>query len=127
MALEWVVLSYAAGAEAIMVLLLTLYGLRKGLIAVTRNLLKPFMTVVPFSLILLIDIYWKYETPPSCEAHSCTPFEHFRHQKSIMKCQHNTLLIAATLLFYWLFYSITHLVVTVEQLNQRLERLKNCD
>ena len=40
MALEWVVLGYAAGAEAIMVLLLTipgLDGLRKGLIAVTRN------------------------------------------------------------------------------------------
>ncbi|KAJ4710044.1 B-cell receptor-associated protein [Melia azedarach] len=67
MALEWVVLGYAAAAEAIMVLLLTLPGLdglRKGLVAVTRNLLKPFLSVVPFCLFLLMDIYWKYETRP---------------------------------------------------------------
>ncbi|TYG79907.1 hypothetical protein ES288_D02G174800v1 [Gossypium darwinii] len=130
MALEWVVLGYAAGAEAIMVLLLTLPGLdglRKGLIAVTRGLLKPFLSVVPFCLFLLMDIYWKYETRPSCEGDSCTPSEHLRHQKSIMKSQRNALLIAAALLFYWLLYSVTGLVVKVEQLNQRLERLKNRD
>ncbi|KAE8730079.1 Detected protein of confused Function [Hibiscus syriacus] len=130
MALEWVVLGYAAGAEAIMVLLLTLpglAGLRKGLTAVTRNLLKPFMTVVPFCLFLLMDIYWKYETRASCEGDSCTTSEHLRHQKSIMKSQRNAFLIAAALVFYWLLYSVTHLVVSVEQLNERLERLKNRD
>lgn len=130
MALEWVVLGYAAAAEAIMVLLLTLPGLdglRKGLIAVTRNLLKPFLSVVPFCLFLLMDIYWKYETRPTCESDSCTPSEYLRHQKSIMKSQRNALLIAAALVFYWLLYSVTHLVVKVEQLNQRVERLKNRD
>ncbi|KAL7240183.1 hypothetical protein ACSBR2_005953 [Camellia fascicularis] len=131
MALEWVVLGYAAGAEAIMVLLLTLPGvdrLRKGLIAVTRNLLKPFLSVVPFCLFLLMDIYWKYETRPSCESpDSCTPTEHLRHQKSIMKSQRNALLIACALIFYWLLYSVTHLVIRIEQLNQRVERLKNQD
>ncbi|KAL0396435.1 UNVERIFIED_CONTAM: hypothetical protein Scaly_0091900 [Sesamum calycinum] len=68
MALEWVVLGYAAGAEAIMLLLLTVPGLdplRKGLITVTRSLLKPFLSVVPFCLFLLMDIYWKYENRPS--------------------------------------------------------------
>ncbi|KAJ6721301.1 BCR-ASSOCIATED PROTEIN BAP [Salix viminalis] len=105
MALEWVVLSYAAGAEAIM----------------------PFMSVVPFCLFLLMDIYWKYETMPSCESDSCTPTEHLRHQKSIMKSQRNALLIGAALVFYWLLYSVTHLVVKIEQLNQRVERLKNKD
>ncbi|GMP84687.1 hypothetical protein CsSME_00038121 [Camellia sinensis var. sinensis] len=93
MALEWVVLGYAAGAKAIMVLLLTLPGvdrLQKGLIAVTRNLLKPFLSVVPFCLFLLMDIYWKYKTRPSCESpDSCTPTEHLHHQKSIMKSQCN--------------------------------------
>ncbi|GMP27849.1 hypothetical protein CsSME_00003655 [Camellia sinensis var. sinensis] len=83
MALEWIVLWYAAGAEAIMVLLLTLPGvdcLRKGLIAVTRNLLKPFLSVIPFCLFLLIDIYWKYETRPSCESpDSCAG--HALHQE----------------------------------------------
>ncbi|KAL6969994.1 hypothetical protein U1Q18_029703 [Sarracenia purpurea var. burkii] len=131
MALEWVVLGYAAAAEAIMVLLLTIPGLdalRKGLISVTRNLLKPFLSVVPFCLFLLMDIYWKYETRPSCESpESCTPTDHLRHQKSIMKSQRNALLIAAALFFYWLLYSVTHLLVRLEHLNQRVERLKNQD
>ena len=102
-------------------------GLRKGLVTVTRNLLKPFLSVVPFCLFLLMDIYWKYETRPSCDGDSCTPSEYLRHQKSIMKSQRNALLIAAALIFYWLLYPVTHLVVRIEQLNQRVERLKNRD
>ncbi|CAF2103536.1 hypothetical protein BRARA_E03534 [Brassica rapa] len=130
MALEWVVLGYAAAAEAIMIVLLTmpgLDGLRKGLVAVTRNLLKPFLSIVPFCLFLLMDIYWKYETMPSCDGDSCTPSEHLRHQKSMMKSQRNAILIAAALVFYWILFSVTHLVVKIEQLNQRVERLKNKD
>ncbi|KAK2990738.1 hypothetical protein RJ639_028722 [Escallonia herrerae] len=131
MALEWVVLGYAAGAEAVMLLLLTLPGLdplRKGLISVTRSLLKPFLSIVPFCLFLLMDIYWKYETRPSCgEDHACSPSDHLRHQKSIMKSQRNALLIAAALVFYWLLYSVTGLVVRIDQLKQRLEKLKNQD
>nr|DAD32170.1 TPA_asm: hypothetical protein HUJ06_011021 [Nelumbo nucifera] len=128
MALEWVVLGYAAAAEAIMLLLLTLPGidrLRKGLIPVTQNLLKPFLAVIPFCLFLLMDIYWKYETRPACEGQSCTPTEHFRHQKSNMKSQRNALLIAAALVFYWLLYSITHLVLRLDQLHQRIEKMRN--
>ncbi|XP_015057791.1 uncharacterized protein LOC107004076 [Solanum pennellii] len=130
MALEWVVLGYAAGAEAIMLLLLTVPGLnplRKGLISVTRNLLKPFLSIVPFCLFLLMDIYWKYETRPSCESESCSPSEYLRHQKSIMKSQRNALLIACALVFYWLLYSVTGLVVKVEQLNKRVEKMKDSD
>ncbi|OIT22760.1 PREDICTED: uncharacterized protein LOC109217176 [Nicotiana attenuata] len=131
MALEWVVLGYAAAAEAIMLLLLTIPGLdplRKGLITVTRNLLKPFLSIVPFCLFLLMDIYWKYETRPSCESHeSCSPSEYLRHQKSIMKSQRNALLIACAIVFYWLLYSVTGLVVKVEQLNKRVEKLKAQD
>ncbi|KAK1301515.1 hypothetical protein QJS10_CPB12g01359 [Acorus calamus] len=129
MALEWVVLGYAAGAEAIMVLLLTLPGfdgLRKGLVAVTRNALKPMLSVVPFCLFLLMDIYWKYETRPSCEGQStCTPSEHLRHQKSLMKSQRNALLIASALVFYWLLFSITGLLVRLDALSRRVEKLKN--
>nr|XP_043607609.1 uncharacterized protein LOC122579495 [Erigeron canadensis] len=129
MALEWVVLGYAAAAEAVMVLLLTIPGLgplRKGLVAVIRNLLKPFLSIVPFCLFLFMDIYWKYETRPSCDsAESCTPTEHLRHQKSIMKSQRNMLLIASALVFYWLLYSVTHLVVKIDMLNSRVEKLKN--
>ncbi|XP_076917081.1 uncharacterized protein LOC143577010 [Bidens hawaiensis] len=128
MALEWVVLGYAAAAEAVMIILLTLPGLdslRKGLLAVTTSLLKPFLSVVPFCIFLLLDIYWKYETRPSCDAVDCSPSEHLRHQKSIMKNQRNALLIAAALVFYWILYSVTKLVVRVDQLNQRIQKLKS--
>ncbi|CAN8269829.1 unnamed protein product [Cochlearia groenlandica] len=131
MALEWVVLVYAAAAEAVMIVLLTmpgLDGLRKGLVAVTRNLLKPFLSIVPFCLFLLMDIYWKYETMPSCEdADSCTPSEHLRHEKSMMKSQRNAILIATALVSYWILYSVTNLIVKIENVNQRIERLKNKD
>ncbi|KAM7519829.1 hypothetical protein LguiB_018791 [Lonicera macranthoides] len=128
MALEWIVLGYAAGAEAIMILLLTVPGLdalRKGLITVTRSLLKPFLSIVPFCLFLLMDIYWKYETRPSCEGDSCSPSEHLRHQKSVMKSQRNALLIASALVFYWILYSVTGLIVKIDLLNKRIEKLKN--
>ncbi|XP_078179886.1 uncharacterized protein LOC144573966 [Carex rostrata] len=131
MALEWVVLGYAAGAEAIMLLFLTLPGLdglRRGLVSVVRSALKPMLSVVPFCLFLLMDIYWKYETRPTCDQeHACTPSEHLRHQKSIMKSQRNALLIAATLLLYWLLFTVTSLVVKIEQLNQRVNKLKRDD
>ncbi|KAL0647706.1 hypothetical protein Bca4012_045997 [Brassica carinata] len=84
MALKWVVLGYAAAAEAIM-----------------------------------------YQTRPSCYGDSCTPSDHLRHQKSIMKSQRNALLIASALTFYWILYSVTNPVVRIEQINQRDERLRN--
>ncbi|KAK8962259.1 hypothetical protein KSP40_PGU020786 [Platanthera guangdongensis] len=131
MALEWVVLGYAAAAEAIMLLLLTFPGLgrlRTGLIAVTRSVLKPMMSVVPFCLFLFLDIYWKYETRPACDQeHACSPTEHLRHQKSIMKSQRNAILIVAALVLYWLLYSVYSLLVRIEQLGQRVERLKRQD
>jgi Bap31/Bap29 transmembrane region len=131
MALEWVVLGYAAGAEAIMLLFLTLPGLdglRRGLVSVIRNALKPMLSVIPFCLFLLMDIYWKYETRPTCDQeHACTPTEHLRHQKSIMKSQRNALLIAAALFLYWLLFTVTSLVVKIEQLNQRVNKLKRDD
>ncbi|KAG9137569.1 hypothetical protein Leryth_019760 [Lithospermum erythrorhizon] len=120
MALEWVALGYAALAEAILLLLLTLPGLhplRKGLISVTRSLLKPLLAVVPFCFFLLMDIYWKYENRPTCEHNSCSQSDHLRHQKSMVKSQRNALLIASTLVFYWLLFSVTGLLVRVEQLN----------
>ncbi|XP_038977087.1 uncharacterized protein LOC103696169 [Phoenix dactylifera] len=126
MALEWVVLGYVAGAEAIMLLFLTLPGLdslRRGMVAVVRNALKPLLSVLPFCLFLLMDIYWKYETRPMCaKEHACTPAEHLRYEKSIMTSQRNVILIAAALLLYWLLFAVANLVVRLDQLNQRLEK-----
>lgn len=132
MALEWIVLGTAAGAEAIMLLLLTLPGLdglRHGLIFAVRSVLRPLLAVIPFCFFLLMDIYWKYETRPACEheSHACTPAEHLRHQKSIMKSQRNALLIAATLLFYWLLFSVTSLVAQLDQLSKRASKADRDD
>ncbi|KAL6573777.1 hypothetical protein OROHE_002236 [Orobanche hederae] len=132
MALEWVVLSYVAAAEATMVLLLTLppalNPLRKGLISVVRNLLKPLLSVVPFCLFLLLDIYWKYDARPRCKSPgSCTPSELTRHHKSTVKSQRNALLVAAALMFYWMLFSVTRLALQEEHLNDRLVRLKKRD
>jgi len=89
MALEWVAVAYAAGAEAMMLLLLTLPGLkplRNGLLSVTKTLLKPFFSILPICLFLVMDIYWKYEMIPSCKTlNSCSPSENMRHQKSTIK------------------------------------------
>ncbi|GFQ00492.1 hypothetical protein PHJA_002193200 [Phtheirospermum japonicum] len=129
MALEWVILSYVAAAEATMVLLLTvpagLNPLRKGVTSVIRNLLKPLLSVVPFCLFLLLDIYWKYDTRPRCGGASCTPSELMRHQKSTIKSQRNALLIAAALMFYWMLFAFTRLALQEDLLNDRLARLKN--
>ncbi|KAL8133881.1 uncharacterized protein LOC141712700 [Apium graveolens] len=129
MALEWVLLGYTAAAEAVMLILLTIpiNPLRRGLITVTQNLLKPLLSVIPFCLFLLMDIYWKYETRPTCENHTCSPSEHLRHQKSIIKSQRNALLIAAAALFYWLLFSVTSLIVKVDLLDKRVQKLKNQD
>jgi len=126
MALEWVAIAYAAGAEAMMLLLLTLPGLnplRNGLLSVTKTLLKPFFSILPICLFLVMDIYWKYETMPSCKTlNSCSPSENMRHQKSTIKSQRNALLIAAALVFYWLLYSVTKLIDRVEQLQFQIKR-----
>ncbi|OAY79301.1 uncharacterized protein LOC109725379 [Ananas comosus] len=135
MALEWVVVGYVAGAEAIMLVLLTLPGLdglRRGLVGAVRRALKPMLSVVPFCLFLLLDIYWKYETRLTCgdsdHGHGgCSPADHLRHQKSVMKSQRNALLIAAALLLYWLLFSVSSLVLRLDQLHHRLDQLKRHD
>ncbi|KAG6745743.1 hypothetical protein POTOM_050247 [Populus tomentosa] len=126
MALEWVAVAYAAGAEAIMLLLLTLPGLnplRNGLLSVTKTLLKPFFSILPICLFLVMDIYWKNETMTSCKTlNSCSPSENMRHQKSTIKSQRNALLVAAALVFYWLLYSVTKLIDRVERLQIQIKR-----
>ncbi|XP_019165076.1 PREDICTED: uncharacterized protein LOC109161173 [Ipomoea nil] len=130
MALEWVVVGAAAGAEAVMVILLTLpvgNPLRKGLISGTRSLLKPFLSVVPFCLFLILDIYWKHDARPRCKltGEVCTAAEQLRYQKSVVKSQRNALLVGAALVFYWLLYSVTNMVARMEKLSERVEKLEN--
>ncbi|KAH7652857.1 B-cell receptor-associated protein 29/31 [Dioscorea alata] len=132
MALEWVVLSYTAAAEATLLLLLTiplLNPVRRSAAAASRAALKPLVALVPFSLFLLLDIYWKYEARPLCDnkGHGCNPTELIRYQKSLAKAQRNTVLIASALLMYWLLFAVSGFVVQLEHLEQRLQKLMNQD
>lgn len=126
MALEWAVLAYAVGAEAIILLLVTMPGLqrlRKGMIAVSRSSLRPLMAIVPFCLFLLLDIYYKYEQLQKCQGPTCTVAEQMRHSKSVMKSQRNALLVLAALLLYWVLYCVTHMLIKIEKLQQELRQL----
>ncbi|KAK3421465.1 hypothetical protein EUGRSUZ_G02113 [Eucalyptus grandis] len=131
MALVWVMLGNLAAMEAVMLLVLPAPGLdvlHRVLSSFTRGLLKPLLSVVPLCLFLLLDIHWKYETRPSCELESwCPPTVRLRDQKSVLKSQRNAFLIGTALAFYWLLYSVAHMVVKIEQLNQLLARLKDRD
>ncbi len=44
-----------------------------------------------------------------------------------MKSQRNALLIAAALLLYWILFSVTSLVVKLDHLQQRVDKLKKRD
>ncbi|MCO5583056.1 hypothetical protein L7F22_036963 [Adiantum nelumboides] len=127
MALEWAVLAYTVGAEALILLLVTLPGLerlRKGVIGVARSALQPLMAIIPFCLFLLLDIYWKFDNMPKCTGPECTAAEHTKHQKSVMKSQRNAILVIAALLLYWLLYCATHMLVQIDRMSQQLKQLK---
>lgn len=127
MALEWIVLSYAVAAEAVILLFVTMPGLdrlRKGIILVARSSLQPLMAIIPFCLYLLLDIYWKFEHLPKCEGPHCTVAEQTKHAKSIMKSQRNAVLVLAALVLYWLLYCVTRILVQLEKVHQEAKQLK---
>jgi len=114
-------------AEAIILILLTLpgtQGLQKGLIAVARTSLQPLLAVVPFALFLLLEIYWKYEHLPECKGSTCNVAEQDRHSKSVFKSQRNGILVLGALLFYWVLYRVTAMLVSLERISNQLKNLK---
>ena len=127
MALEWALLAYAVGAEVIILLIITMPGLqrvRKGVIGVARSFLRPLMAIIPFSLFLLMDIYWKFEHMPKCVGPECTLVDQTRHAKSIMKTQRNAVLVLSAVILYWLLYCTTHMLVQIDKLSQQVKQLK---
>jgi len=128
MALEWAALGAVTGAEALILLLLTmpgLTGMRRGLIQVSRTALQPLLAVVPLSLFLALEIYWKYEhTGPVCTGPMCSPGERDRQSKAVIKSQRNAILVAGALLLYWTLYRVTAMMVRMEQLSGQLKKLK---
>lgn len=127
MALEWAALGVVTAAEALILLLLTmpgLTGMRRGLIAVARTALRPLLAVVPFALFLALEVYWKYEHLPVCSGPMCTPGERDRHDKGVMKSQRNAILVAASLVLYWILYRVTVMQVRMETLAVQVKKLK---
>jgi hypothetical protein len=127
MALEWAVLGVVTAAEAIILILLTLpgtQGLRKGLITVARTSLQPLLAVVPLSLFLLLEIYWKYEHLQDCSGPNCRVAEQDRHDKFLFKSQRNAVLVLAALILYWLLYRVTAMLVRMEHLSTQIKKLK---
>lgn len=125
MALEWIGLALVAGAEAVLLLMLTLpalQGLRKGMIHVVQSMLQPLLAGVPLALFLALDIYWKMSTMPPLQGH---PGELERHSKMIFKSQRNALLVFVTLFFYWLLYRVTRMQIRLEHLSQQSAKLKS--
>lgn len=130
MALEWAAIGAVTAAEALILLLLTMPGLggmRKGLIAVARTALQPLLAVVPLSLFLALEIYWKYEHMTECKGPQCGPMERDRAQKSVIKSQRNAILVSGALLLYWTLYRVTAMMVRMEQLSAQLKKLKPSD
>lgn len=125
--MEWVVLSLVAGAEAVVLLLLTLPsldGLRKGLIHVSQSILQPLLAGIPMALFLGLDIVWKLRTMAPHHDH---PGDLEKYSKSIIKSQRNGLLVGITLFLYWLLYRVTRLQVRLESLTQQAAKLKRVD
>ncbi|KAL3689680.1 hypothetical protein R1sor_015989 [Riccia sorocarpa] len=126
MALEWLGLALVAGAEAILLTLLTLpgmEGLRKGLIQVSQGLLQPLLAAVPLALFLGVDIFWKLQNLPEVHGHAG---ELEKQAKSLLKSQRNALLVITTLFLYWLLFRVTRMQIRLEHLQQQVARAKRC-
>ncbi|EFJ16535.1 hypothetical protein SELMODRAFT_407584 [Selaginella moellendorffii] len=130
MALEWGALALVVAAEGILLLFATFPGSHKfvkGIVAVLRSALQPLLSIVPFALFLLLDLYWKYENHPRCEGPSCTIVEREHHAKSQMKSQRNLLLVIAALFLYWVLYRVTAMLVRIDHLQRKTKIQKDGD
>ncbi|KAG0576500.1 hypothetical protein M758_5G078400 [Ceratodon purpureus] len=130
MALEWAVLGFVAAVEAVLLILITFPGLtilRRQLIALSRAALQPMLAVVPFCFFLMLEIYWQFENMPECSGSPCNVPEQDRLTKNMMRSQRNMVLVAATLLLYWLLFRVTAILVRVEASNVQINKLKISD
>ena len=128
MELEWVLLGYAASAEAIMLFVAYIAQrvkpFEKGIDFCHWQSLKTMLCLVSFCLFLLLDIVWKYGTLIACERENCSQREHLSHYKSIMKSQWNAIMIAVSLLLYFFLFSATTIRQRLDFFTQQLKNLQ---
>uniref|UniRef100_A0A0A9GH76 Endoplasmic reticulum transmembrane protein n=1 Tax=Arundo donax TaxID=35708 RepID=A0A0A9GH76_ARUDO len=127
MALQWMILTWVAAAEAVVAALLTLpapRAVRYQIVALTSLLLQPFASVLPFAGFNLLDIYWKKEHRLMCTSEVCTADERIRFEKSIFKAQRNVILCVLACLLYWIIYRIVKYNKDIKALGEAEKRLK---
>ncbi|KAI4302537.1 hypothetical protein MLD38_038268 [Melastoma candidum] len=127
MALQWMILTYAVAAEAVVALLLTIPSpklLKNNLVSLVSLLLQPSLFIVPFSAFQLLDIYWKNEHRLMCTSEICTAAERDRYDKAIYKAQRNVVLCASACLLYWCIYRICRYYKEIQRLEVLEKKLK---
>ncbi|KAI5683321.1 hypothetical protein M9H77_04549 [Catharanthus roseus] len=128
MALQWMILTYVAAAEAAIAILLTLPApklVKSRLVSLVSLILQPSLFIVPFSIFQLMDIYWKQEHRLMCTGETCTASERDRYEKSIYKAQRNVVLCAAACLLYWCIYRICKYHKEIQSLEEAEKRYKD--
>ncbi|XP_074276258.1 uncharacterized protein LOC141600009 [Silene latifolia] len=127
MALQWMILTYAVAAEAVIFLLISLPSpklLKSRLVSLVSLILQPLMFVIPFAGFQLLDIYWKYEHRLMCTSEICTAAERDRYEKAIYKSQRNVVLCATSCLLYWCIYRVCKYNKDIQNLEEVEKRYK---
>jgi hypothetical protein len=126
MALQWMLLGVVAGAEAVVLFLLTAplpRPLAQQVVEFVRKILQPGFAIIPFAVFQLLEIYWKNEHRINCAKDVCTTLERDRFQRSVFKSERNTLLAIAAVLLYWLIFRVTKLQQDVLQADERKDNI----
>ncbi|OWM82980.1 uncharacterized protein LOC116189159 [Punica granatum] len=128
MALQWMLLTYAVAAEAVVAILLTLPSpklLKYRIVSFVSLILQSALFVVPFAGFQLLDLYWKNEHRLMCTSEVCTAAERDRYEKSIYKAQRNVILCASACLLYWCIYRICKFYKKIQSLEEAEKRMKD--
>ncbi|KMZ59639.1 hypothetical protein ZOSMA_66G00590 [Zostera marina] len=126
MGLQWMILTYAVGAEAAIALLLTIPSptlVKKQIVSLISKLLQPLTGIVPFAAFQLLDIYWKNEHRMLCTSEVCTSEERARFEKAMFKSQRNVILCVSAIMLYWSMYQIVKFYKSIEKLEEE-EKLR---
>ncbi|XP_077240024.1 uncharacterized protein LOC143880930 [Tasmannia lanceolata] len=128
MALQWLILTYVVAAEASIALLLTIPFpklVKSRIVALISLILQPAISIVPFAVFQIMDIYWKNEHRLMCTSEICTAAERDRYEKTIFKAQRNVILCAAACLLYWCVHRVCRYYKEIHDLEEVEKRYKN--
>ncbi|XP_077235998.1 uncharacterized protein LOC143877690 [Tasmannia lanceolata] len=128
MAFQWLVLAYVVAAEAASALLLTIplpKPIKSRLVSLISLILRPAISIVPFAVFQIMDIYWKNEHRLTCTSEICTAAERDRSEKTIYKAQRNIILCVAACLLYWCDHRVCRYYREIHDLEAVEKRYKD--